>query len=86
MTKHKKAKKERRLVNQALRAIKSESTEISSQICEAHIEKVKQTNINQPTKRNGSAKTMRNRHPKRETKKVPSGHSGWKTTHGAVLH
>ena len=85
MSKHKKAKKERRRVNKDLHAIKSEAIELSSNVCEAHLEALKQTNINHPTKRNGSAKTLRERHPKRINKRLPVGHSGWKTIHGAVI-
>jgi hypothetical protein len=85
MSKHKKAKKERRCVNKDLHAIKSEAIELSSNVCEAHLEALKQTNINHPTKRNGSAKTLRERHPKRINKRWPVGHSGWKTIHGAVI-
>ena len=84
MSKHKKAKKERLCVNKDLHAIKSEAIELSSNVCEAHLEALKQTNINHPTKRNGSAKTLRERHPKRINKRLPVGHSGWKTIHGAV--
>lgn len=86
MTKHKKSKKERRVISKELRALKSEVNEIGSEKCETHIERLKQININQPTKRNGSAKTMRNRHPKRATKKLPFGHSGWKTVHETLLY
>tara|TARA_E500000178_G_C16816424_1_gene659414 strand:+ start:512 stop:847 length:336 start_codon:yes stop_codon:yes gene_type:complete len=86
LTKHKKSKKERRVINKELRALKSEVVEIGSEKSEKHLETLNRTNINQPIKRNGSAKTMRSRHPKRLTKKVPSGHSGWKTIHQTKLH
>ena len=86
LTKHKKSKKERRIINKELRALKSEIIEIGSEKCVKHLEILKQTNINQPVKRNGSAKTMRNRHPKRLKRKVPSGHSGWRTIHQSKLH
>ena len=86
LTKHKKSKKERRIINKEIRALKPEIIEIDSEKCERHLEILKQTNINQPVKRNGSAKTMRNRHPKRLTRKVPSGHSGKRTIHQSKLH
>ena len=85
MSKHKKSKKERRRVKKDLHAIKAEAIELASNVCESHLEALKQTNINHPTKRNGSAKTLRERHPKRINKRLPVGHSGWKTIHGAVI-
>ena len=85
MAKHKKARKERRCINKDLRAIKTEVMDLSSNVCETHLEALKQTNINHPTKRNGSAKSMRDRHPKRITKRLPVGHSGWKIVHGLLM-
>lgn len=86
LTNHKKSKKERRIINKELRALKSGMIDLNSETNERHHETLNQTNINQPVKRNGSAKTMRSRHPKGLTKKVPSVHSGWKTIHQTKLH
>ena len=85
MAKYKKARKERRCINKDLHAIKTEVMDLSSNVCETHLEALKQTNINHPTKRNGSAKSMRDRHPKRTTKRLPVGHSGWKIVHGLLM-
>lgn len=38
MAKHKKAKKERRCINKDLHAIKTEAMDLSSNVCEAHLE------------------------------------------------
>ena len=86
LNKHKKSKKELRVINKELRALKSEIVEIDSEKSEKHCELLKQTNINQPVKRNGSAKTMRDRHPKRLTRKNPLGHARWRNIPQFKLH
>ena len=86
MSKHRKAKKERRSINHELHSLKTETIDMASDICEQHLNSLKDININHPPKRNGSAKSLRRRHPKRQTKKVPVGHSGWATVHGPVCH
>ncbi len=52
------------------------------------IQKIKNINKidnNDCKKRNGSAKTLRQRHLKRKTFKKPVGKSGWAVFHGPVL-
>lgn len=68
LTKHKKSKKERRLINKELRALQSEIVDIDSEKSEKYFEVLNRTNINQPGKRNGSAKTARMRHSKTQQK------------------
>lgn len=85
MQKHKKACKERRTLANELHKIIPQAADTSSWHFETIEDTLKDTNINVPKKRNGSAKALKQRHPQRHTKKVPVGHSGWKTIHGQFM-
>ena len=49
------------------------------------IKKLSKIDNNDCKKRNGSAKTLRERHLKRKTYKKPVGKSGWAVFHGPIL-
>lgn len=85
MSKHKKAKKERRRVKSEIHLLTPEAVDLFSINFEKHSEALRLANINQPTKRNGSAKSLRDRHKQRSTKKIAIGNSGWKIVHGPLV-
>lgn len=83
--KHRKTSKERRAISSEIRNLLSQAVAPEPYDFNKHRDRLEDINIAVPKKRNGSAKELRKRHPKRETRKVPVGHSGWVTIHGASI-
>jgi hypothetical protein len=81
MKKHRKASKERRAISNEIQHFLSQAAAPESRCFDEHRDCLEEINIAVPKKRNGSAKELRKRHPKRKTRKVPIGHSGWTTIH-----
>ena len=73
MQKHKKACKERRTVSSCLHKIIPQASDTSSLNFENIENTLQETNINVPKKRNGSAKSLNQRHQNRNTKKLSIG-------------
>ena len=79
---HSKARQERRDLSVNIRSIVKEYEGYENCDGTHHVDAATDLNIQLPKKRNGSAKSLRERHPRRRTRKIPVGHSGWTVLHG----